>query len=365
MGTKNLLGEYFTRLIHQTLVQVTGVLGFILTAVLEIAFPGVIIKWVFYLTLLATGVIVGGYQVFAELVKEHEKETTEFAHALSELESKFRELESRQPRILVGFQNETGHLVQRLQLQLNPLPPKPSVDEEVKQKRDKLLARKQNIKPIHRPSDASIFEIIRKPNPKYEEEVEEYLEQYRKYLLKLHEHTIIGDRARYITLVVENQGLYPANNVTIELEMPTAYRKPSGKQELEIWYSMEDEHDLHPPEEPKLFNDFMDIGRSHLPSFALGVPAQDLNTTKPSNTSGPEFIERDGLQLIVYHIKKLIQNRPENDFASFLLWLEDIEQSISWEIPVKIYAEELHRPLEQTLWLDIEIPDTSMCSQNT
>ena len=70
MKTKHHLTEYLSRLINQTLVQVTGGLGLFLTIFSELIFPGMIIKWIFYLILLTIGLLICSYKVFFDLVKE-------------------------------------------------------------------------------------------------------------------------------------------------------------------------------------------------------------------------------------------------------------------------------------------------------
>ena len=98
MKPKNNVVDYINRLIHHTLVQVTGGLGFILTAILELVFPGKIIKWIFYLIILGVGLLVGGYQVFLDIIKERKDEDyLSLQGEIKSLQQKLRELELKQP----------------------------------------------------------------------------------------------------------------------------------------------------------------------------------------------------------------------------------------------------------------------------
>ncbi len=93
-----------------------------------------------------------------------------------------------------------------------------------------------------------------------------------------------------------------------------------------------------------------------LPAFPLNE--QGTSSKEPSNTDGPEINERNGVYHVVYKIEKLIQNRPETNFGSLYLWLGDLEQSTTWEIPIAIYAAELPRPLEDTVRIDFAVIDS-------
>ncbi len=148
MKPRSLIRDYMSRLIHQALVQVTGGLGFLLTVFMELALPGVIIKWVFYLIILVAGLVAGGYQVFVDIVKEHERGASELKDKIASLERKLQDLELRQPNVLVGIQDRNQLLVQRIQLQLQPLPPRPAIDDLVAQRRDELLAKRKRSRVI-------------------------------------------------------------------------------------------------------------------------------------------------------------------------------------------------------------------------
>lgn len=344
-------------LISQMLILVTGGFGFILMPLIKNLFPNVSIKWADYFIVPVIGLIVGGFQIFTKLTKEKEKEKSEFALKLSALEERVREFENKKPQIAVGFIDKSGHPTQRLQIQLNALPPIPLIDELIKKKRDELLLKKQSLKTDSYSSLEMISGLVRSPNRHYDREVEEYLDEYSKYIFKSHEYAIIKDRTHYIALVVENQGLCPANNVIIELEMPMAYKRPNIQHDPEINLFLEGEIDLCPPEEPRLLKESNDLSDYSKPSQFLKYIEMPNCSMKQQNASGPEFKDRSGVQIIEYHFNKFIPKQDESDFSPFLLWLKDFEQSTSWEIPLKIYAEELPYPLEQTLRIDFIISE--------
>ena len=61
MKPKSVLKEYRSRLIRQTFVQVTGVVGLVVTAALGIFFSGVFVEWAVYLIILVAGLVAGSY----------------------------------------------------------------------------------------------------------------------------------------------------------------------------------------------------------------------------------------------------------------------------------------------------------------
>ena len=162
--------------------------------------------------------------------RKHRTKHRETKQALDERDSKIHELEDTQPRLIVGFQDDAGHLVNSLQLQLNPLPSKPDFDALVEEKQRELLAKQQfgQISPRIATFSPSI-----KPNPSYKEDVERFLVEYHTWLIHKYEHTV--DRAYFIFPIMKNQGGSPAVDVTLEFAMPPTYKKPTKDQQRDFW----------------------------------------------------------------------------------------------------------------------------------
>jgi len=319
-------------------------------------------NWQLTLVLVGIGLLVSAYLVHLET-----------AQALKEQELRTCQLEDQQPYIVVGFQDTACHLVERLELQLNPLPPKPDFDALIADKRRQLLAKQRD----HEFSGGLAAPItvlaLSKPNPHYEEEFERYLVEYRDYLLRQYEHTMAADRTRSLVPIARNEGQHPANSVTIELVMPKVYREPMAHQYREPLLTketveklgfteeqvkqFEDQYACKPPPEPQMF-----ISQLESPlSYALPRPHSLSQSPAPPqecekrNTSGPIHEVRDGVCYIAYHIEQLVQHRPEDDFDPFFLWLGDVQHSTVWEIPVRITSADLRKPQEAHLILEIRI----------
>jgi hypothetical protein len=320
--------------------------------------------------LLVVALVVSGYFVFVDLVEESEKKEKDHKLAIAEFESRLDELESRQPRIAVGFRDQQGHLTKSLQVQLHSLPPEPSYDALIQEKRSELLDKQRGSRSqsLQDSVAALASAALSRPNPQYQEEVEEYLVEYRAYLIRRYERKIAADRAHSLFPIVENQGHCPANSVIIELAMPEAYTTPEEHQRpdstlseenykklgssipFEEMQEMEDARICGLPKEPRPTIDNWELlasgvldDRSHYPP-----PVEE-----PSNTDGPLHEVRDGVHYISYTVKSLIQHRPERDFEPFRLWLASIDHSTVWEISVEVFCAELHTPLENTLFLEI------------
>jgi len=175
--------------------------------------------WRLTLILVVTGFLVSAFLVHLETQQ-----------VLKERDLKIREFADEEPNVIVGFQDETGHLVETLQIQLRPLPPKPDFDLLVEEERKQLLDKRQGTRSSRELVAAIAQTAFSMPNPNYEKDVEQYLLQYRSYLVRRYEHRIAGDRTRSLVPIVHNKGHRPANNVTIEFAMPEAFAEPDEHQ---------------------------------------------------------------------------------------------------------------------------------------
>ncbi|MBM3180813.1 MAG: hypothetical protein FJZ86_10715 [Chloroflexi bacterium] len=352
MKSNNPLKEYFLRLLQQSWILVTGSVGFLITFLVGIFVPELNIRIV-YIIIFSVALIIGGYSAFAGLLKEY-----------GELDQKFHELEEKKPNIVVGFRENSNLLNRSVELNITTLSAKPDFDKWVKEKYEK-LTRYESI-------DSSLIGLTRaiaglansEPNPNYKHELENYLREYREYLVDIYECGI--DRAFEVNIAVENKGSYPANNVSVELTMPREYKPSKKHQEFDRKTTLrrQIESHLHEPIEPESH-----INRlNSLASFGVYLPGFDsitpVNSNDNSNTNGPYIEEREGSYVITYTIDKLIQHRPEKEFDPFWVWLGEIEESDIWEIPVRITSAELREPLLDTIFLKINISKLLESSAN-
>jgi len=308
-------------------------------------------NWQFTLILVGGGLLASAYLVHLET-----------AQTLEERERRIGELESQRPHIVVGFQDSVGHLVKKLELQLIPLPPKPDFDILVEEKRKELLANRPPTRSVTGLAAAIASASFSRPNPHYEDEVEQYLVEFREFLIRVYECTI--DRAYAIHPIIENKGNYPANNVNIEFAMPADYQYPVEHQCFDRSTTSPEDMELYllQPLEPKPFINQLDI----LSNVAL----PDLSNTTlswigtPSNIGGPNHEQRDGIHYISYTVERLIQHRPEDDFNPFWLWLFAVNDPTAWEIPFTVTSADLRLPQKGKLLLDIQVAEIADISDN-
>lgn len=322
--------------------------------------------WRLTLIFMVTGLLVSAFLVHLETQQ-----------ALKERDLKIHEFIDEEPNVIVGFQDEIGHLVETYQIRLQPLPPKPDFDLLVENERRQLLNKPQvpcvssNLTEV---MNQTVFGIT--PNPNYEKEVERYLPQYHNYLVRLYEHSIANDRTRALVPIVHNKGHSPANNVTIEFAVPEAFAKLAKHQQ---WVPLVTDEMLEELEitKDKLaeFQESNLCDRPPRPQRFIKSPISWLGTLSPrslmepfqpppqfpsevqglSNVSGPSDEVRDGVHYVVYRIAQLVQHQPENNLEPFYIWLGDIKYPDTWQVRIRITSADLRKPRERTLSINIEI----------
>jgi hypothetical protein len=294
--------------------------------------------------------------------------------------SRIKELENyllhqlavEQPNVVVGFQDETGHLADTLQVLLHPLPPMPDLDLLVEEERRKLVGKAQ----VSQSSGELAKELTKTAfgvrNRDYERDVERYLPKYRRYLIRQYEYGIAEDRTRPFALIVHNIGYRPANNVKIEFAMPEAFAEPakhqlrgtliSAEMQERFEISAEKLADLEkyrlcdPPKRPQRFNavvtlpQFVDLGGGFQGTSQFSSAIQDV-----TNVRGPKYETRHGVLYIAYDVGQLVPHRLEDDFEPFYVWLGDIDSPATWRIPVRITSADLREPQEQVLTVKMEV----------
>jgi len=194
--------------------------------------------------------------------------------------------------------------------------------------------------------------VFSQPNPNYDEEIEEYLKNYRVYLYQLYECAL--DRAFAIRPIIQNNGQYPANNVTIEFIMPPDFVIPSKHHRFDRATTdfADMESYLDRPIEPQPYVNLTDVYLPALNNFNNSTLAQ---LSEHSSFRGPRYEERDGRVYVIYSVEKLVQHNPEDSFEPFWVWLANIKTDTLWEVPIRITCSELRQPENDILYLDMKI----------
>ena len=302
-----------------------------------------------------------GFIVSAYLVqREDQKE-------IAKLSERITELENRQPILEVGFLDKRNDLDKNLQIHLSKISDPPNYEELLIRKRRELLAKMEKYlvddkrfeeNPFLKMSLSSF--LGQKINPNYASDIEKFLEnEYRQYLVHLCELETIKNRAIFITPIIKNIGGHPATEVTIEFMMPESYQEPTEEQYLDSrlhyhGYLGPSEYAPPPPKEPGVTVKPLDhiLTEISIPNLSIPIPTSQ-QVFEPSNTAGPNHQVKNGRDIITYSVKRLVQQRSEDNFEPFLLWLEGLNESTPWEIGVNIYcAEFINSPKTDTLYID-------------
>jgi hypothetical protein len=307
-------------------------------------------NWIVTGMLFLVGFIVSAYLVHIEDQKE-----------IAELSERITEVENREPILEVGFLDKRNDLDKSLQIHLSKIPDPPDYDELLRRKRQELsdnmanFLKKRNLENQYLKTNfLSILD--KRPNPNYENKVVDYLEEYRNYLGRLHNYRIMKDRVKYITPIVTNVGSQPANDIKIDFLMPGGYIEPTKEQYdyIDFILYFDEDNGPMPPEEPSVTQlSFVERYEKMIAEPLSNIRPPEPQLPKTSNTYGPDHQVKNGRDIINYSVEKLIQQRSENNFEPFLLWLEGLQESTNWKIEVNIYcAEYINSPKTDTLYID-------------
>ena len=327
-----MIGEYITRMSNKLYIWIGSAAFTVLGIIASHIWPSPV-PWPVYLVFLVIGVIIAGYQVFNDISKESTK-----------LGEHIRELEDTAPRIIVGL-DQDGKLVKSSTIEFN-IPIEPNYDDDVEKSKQQLLAifDQQN-------KDASNARLLQIAgigiNPNYKRDVEVYLDKYRDYLKRLYEYNLVKQKVLQIHPVVENIGIAPIDNVTIEIRLPSGWMFATREQLFQFELG-----EPNPPDEPKAQLSIMSLilGNSVIPSLPWLVTK---DTTIPK-VKGPILIEKDGT-IVKYELQQLVPNLLEIEFKPFHIWLGNIQHDEMLQINAKVYAAQLSKPIEQIITLHLRM----------
>ncbi|MCL4264800.1 MAG: hypothetical protein KJ069_16375 [Anaerolineae bacterium] len=205
-------------------------------------------------------------------------------------------------------------------------------------------------------SDAIRLSTLRskKEPEQYEKECREYLDQYRDYLMKLHNHKVILARLRSLQFAIQNSGRVPAEDIVVEFSFPDGFHFPAEEELFDL------EHLKVPPKKPKrpeLFESFANLFNSMgLSAWPHGMEhyAPAIKSEGSRSIRGP-FIEPDNSTKITYEIDKILHNFIEVDLDPLEFFVADSVVSHTWELKCKLHAANLPEPLHGSLTLVIQL----------
>jgi len=259
--------------------------------------------------------------------------------------------ETTPPNIFVGISQKNSISFDKWMLHLKPLPSKPDVEQIIERERTRLL-NKPRTSEIDLDSVRVMYQF---DDGKYPVRVEEYLEKYKNYEIENYRMAIIDDRWRTLDIVVESRSLSSASNVVVRLYFPDFIHFPS--QEINVLREMYTASDgkFRPsrPSDPPLFE---------IPSIQMSWEENalmNINHHMPymeiDRSNEYRIIKADSGNIVEYRIKDLLQNHLYIDLDPIDIWLDNIEHSINFIVPIEINAKELPEKTKRLIEVNIVV----------
>ena len=261
-----------------------------------------------------------GYDLYVPTLSEVyrlDQEADPLVQENRELKNKLLKLENSQPKLLLGFRDSMGDIAKVLHIS-NSFAHQLLGDAElnilIQKKRDKLEYVEER-KPIDQSYassvvDLSVFRktITQSQIDKYNEEVEEYLQDYRDYRLQESRVSVFPHQSIDLDPVLQNEGATPARNVEVRLFV-------HGSSEIDVLAEVPKLSPFEPrppvrPEPRSLFAIDPVFARD-LSFFSPGLNGTDIDFGPPWEEWTHET-NNSGLHWHEYGIKKLQHHRSRD-----------------------------------------------------
>ena len=334
--------EYFHRLISRFLTYLTG--GFIGAIIygLDYLVPAVEVpNWFFFAVLPLLSFLYANYSIFCE----NKAGEAELLVEIQKWKQEFQDLQDTRPKLEVSLL-EGSAPVKKIQRILKPIPPEPDYDRLLESERkrihDKLrrgpfpTRRKNPWLPNHINKPIDYTEAI-------QDEVTEYINDYRHYLEHDYLNIIFQDRHLRLQPLIENKGSGESSNVRIDFIVPLDYGKtPADKDWMEIEaYGISK---AKKPAEPTIES----INKKHSSyksEMGFNFSPPDYPYTADNNwAAGNSRRTIDRLESetrISYFFNCLVPGQSEKDLDPFPLWLGNVEGNEKVEIKVVIIGSNI------------------------
>ena len=310
-------------------------------------------NWALTIVLVSIGLLISSYLVY--------KEELEASQAIQD---RMALLANSRPDIEVGFRDLQGKLSNRIGFQLEPLAERPDIDELVAKERERLLT-SSLVSPAVPPALSEFAKIattvaamaMSDPNPNYKDQLDEYLIDFRKYLIT--QYDIKLNRCLEITPILFNGGPISATDITIELQMPQEYSPP---EEHQLSTCTEFDESVRRLYVQKPIPPTRTISRLQAPlinAASLMTPIQPAFQPPDIPSNGPFYDLRGTTWNISYTVDKVVPSLVEDEFDPFPIWAGGVTDSSSWSVTAKIFCSELSTPLSSELYVDFELSSSA------
>lgn len=179
------------------------------------------------------------------------------------------------------------------------------------------------------------FSLTENQINEYNNELDRYYDEYRKYLEKAFTIFDFKNNSIQIDFLLNNSGTSPAEDIDIEIHFPDGF---------ELYTEENQPNTGKKPSKPYRPKNSFDFGYSMGDSIGMPIIRPPLHfTPEPLNTNKPT-IEKTNSYNVTYHIKNLKHNQQfklETLYAKF----EDITLAKGFEIEYKLIISNLPKPI--------------------
>jgi hypothetical protein len=274
------------------------------------------------------------------------------------LQSELGRIQAKQPVLAMEFLIDE-HTTSHLKIKAGQSPPETDYPSLVEQERERLIALYEKAAKDYKPGprlelfghmDLLIEHL--KSRDQFEGEIQEYLIEYNKHLVRKSEFEREMAHIRSVTFELSNSGTIPAHDIQAFLHFPGPFRFPSYEELLDI--EMNSDAPVPPTPPDSMTVPLSKLGQA-LDAFNVSIPMPPLlldRSTSPPNVRGP-FIAPTESALVSYEIDKLLHGfSAELDKVHFFLTDELIGRA--WQVKYEIHSSDLPRPMAGRLVLEVE-----------
>jgi len=310
---------------------------------------------------------VAAQRSFDDAVAEREATIAAKDDEIARLRAELDDVRARQPEVAVAFAtadgpSAQGHLVtSRLSA--------PDFDGLVADQQKHLMAKYRKAREDRRAESARELGVVSSAaalgpglsGSAIPPAISGYLDQYRQYLVDLHEAQRLGNSVGFLSFALVNRGRAVAETVRVEILLPPGLETPTEDQ----WFAYQDTKYLpSPPKEPTV-SDMLNSGNlladivrrmsDPIPAPAIEpavwdaiTPAQADDPPEPRWTYGSN-------RVLLPVVDRLNAGDTLDDFGRVPVWIGDLTEDTTFEIEARITAANLPQPQIQHLTLHVTV----------
>ena len=189
-----------------------------------------------------------------------------------------------------------------------------------------------------------------RPDPKFGENLEAFLDQYRQFLESREAYQSFFSRVKHLSLAVKNEGTVAADDVLVEIELPHGIRLLTPDELAKCVVGEPSEPSPPPVWAGSLLSSL--VGGMKANGVRFLSPNLRRSGNPPPNVRGPSFDIKNDVMVVVYEVRRLVPGRVE-PLKSFKVLVEDEALNQATHFPVTIYGANVSIPQRASLQVEI------------